>query len=135
MLTLGAVAGTSAPALAADTPAAPGPDGTVVIYAAPSSCTYQSLCGYVDNSYQTGEGYELIPEQAPPSACNVLAHRNKWTSVYNNTSRTVRLYLNTTCTGSSGVQYKTIGPGTGIQYLWITWSPSWNDTLDAAQFV
>jgi hypothetical protein len=124
---VGAATLPSAPALAAN----PAPDPSASPLVVPSSCTIATFCGYADNSYQTGEGYELIPEAAP-GTCRTVSLRNTWTSVYNNTSRPVRLYLNTTCTSST---YWTVGAATGSSYLYLTFSPSANDSIDAIKYM
>lgn len=124
-LVVGIVAGVASPATAKTR------DPGLAVLPPPSSCPTNYFCGYADNSYQTGEGYELFPQRAA-GVCETASLRNTWTSVYNNTSRDVRISLSTTC--STSAFYWTVGAHSGSQFLWLTVSPDANDAIDAIQW-
>ncbi len=63
----------------------------------PASCAGSSLCGYVDVGFSTGAGYEFIPFS---TTCETVAFNNAWSSAYNNSGRTVRMFNTSNCTGS-----------------------------------
>jgi hypothetical protein len=110
------VAVTPAQASTADTP--------------PSSCAAASVCGYVNTGYQTNQGYEYIPLAG--ATCQVVAYRNAWSGVFNNSGRTIRLFKNTGCTGTD---YKTIANGTGKYQFSVQLGPTWDNSVDAVKFV
>jgi hypothetical protein len=102
-----------------------------VAAAAPSSCTAVSVCGYVNVQYQTNQGYELDPVRAA-GTCVVVSFRNAWSGVYNNSGRNIRLFKNTAC---SGTDYKTINNGSGKYQFSIQLGPTWDNSVDAYQFI
>lgn len=97
----------------------------------PDSCTSQSVCGYVNTGFRTNQGYELIPAQNP-GVCIVVAFRNAWSGVYNNSGQTIRLFKNTSC---SGTDYKQFTNGTGHHQLSVRFPlQGWDNSIDAVQF-
>lgn len=98
--------------------------------APPDSCTLFSVCGYVNTQYRTDQGYELIPER-DPGTCVVVAHRNAWSGMFNNSGRTVRMFRNTSC---SGTDYKTFVNGYGVHQFSVRFGPTWDNSVDAIQF-
>jgi hypothetical protein len=97
---------------------------------APDSCGSLMVCGYVNTSYDTDQGYELIPERRA-GTCVVLAFRNAWSGVWNGSGRTIRMFRNTAC---SGTDYKQYTNGSGNWQFSVRWGPSWDNSVDAIQF-
>jgi hypothetical protein len=123
-----AVAGITIPAPALAAPS-PGPAATVQADP-PDSCTAASVCGYVNTGYDTDQGYEFIPARHA-GVCEIVSLRNAWSGVYNNSGRTIRMFRNTGCTGTS---YKQIANGGGHWQFSIKYGPTWDNTVDAIQF-
>lgn len=96
--------------------------------APPSSCTNSSLCSYVAQQFSTSQGYELNPVQSP-GTCDNVGLPNSWTSVYNNSGRSVRMYKNPNCSG--GVW--TLASGDSLRNMSL-YQPSWNDTIDSIRW-
>jgi len=100
-------------------------------YAAPAGCTTRwYVCGYVDIQFKTGQGWELDPFLAP-GTCDVVAYRNAWSSVWNSGYRAIRLYRNTTCTGSD---YKGLRADRGVYRISLLWGPTWDNSIDAIMY-
>lgn len=97
--------------------------------AAPSNCANSSVCGYVAGGYYTDQGYEYIPTRSA-GTCEWVAHANKWSSFWNNSGRTIRLFKNSNCSGTDYIQYTN---GTGHGTLSIR-HPSFNDNIESVQF-
>lgn len=95
--------------------------------AAPDGCANSSLCGYVDQQFNTDHGYEWIPAQA--GVCETVGLRNRWTSVYNNGGRTVKLYKQVGCVG--GVW--TLPSGDSLRNMSL-YQPSWNDNIESVRW-
>lgn len=114
---------TATPANAA--PATPAIKGPV-----PPSCTDLSVCGYVNTGYATNQGYELIPT-GPSGHCEVVSLRNAWSGVFNNSGRTIRMFRNTSCSGSD---YKQFDNGGGHAQFSVRFGPTWDNSVDAIQF-
>lgn len=96
--------------------------------AAPGNCANSSVCGYGDRSYTTGQGYEFATFPGA-GVCDNIGLPNQWTSVYNNSGRTVRLYRNANC--GNGVWTLTSGSGLNNMGLW---QPSWNNTIESIRW-
>lgn len=120
-----AQATTTAPASAAVQAAAPTTQSIP-----PSSCANASVCGYVNNNYQTNQGYEFIPTRTS-GTCEVMAFRNAWSSAFNNSGRTIRIYKTTNCTGD----YRALSNGDGRLQFSTQWGPTWDNTTDAIKFL
>jgi Peptidase inhibitor family I36 len=123
-LLIGAFVGVT-PSVASAGPTAPPP----VVLAAPGSCTNSSLCGYNRHQYSTAEGYELNPVGSAGD-CEPVAFNDQWTSVWNNSGRSVRLYKDAGCSG--GVW--TLSNGDGLRNMSL-YQPSWNNEISSYRWV
>jgi hypothetical protein len=109
--------GPSAPAVAADT--------------RPSSCPITGyVCGYVNTSYNTNQGYELNPARSR-GTCEVVFYRNAWSSAWNSTRYTIKLFRNTSCTGTD---YKTIAANDGRHQFSFFFGIYWDNSVDAVMY-
>lgn len=112
----GIAAGTlAALALAAPASAAP-----------PGNCANNSVCGYVNQLYSTAGGYEYVTGSA--GSCQNVGLNDSWTSVFNNTGHTVRLYRDANC--GNGVW--TLANGDGLRNMSL-YQPSWNDKISSVR--
>lgn len=96
--------------------------------APPTSCTNSSVCGYGRHQFSTAEGYELSPVRSA-GTCENLGLRNQWTSVYNNSGRTIRMYKNTGCGGG----HWELPSGDSLRNMAL-YQPSWNDNIESIMF-
>jgi hypothetical protein len=94
-LTLGGI-------LVASTPAQAAP---------PSNCPNSSMCGYVNSGYTTGGGYEINPVRSN-GVCENVAFNDAWSSIYNNSGKTVRFFAQANCAGSTSSSF-TLANGSG----------------------
>lgn len=97
--------------------------------APPASCTNSSFCGYGHQNYSTEEGYELTPFYRA-GLCEPTALRNSYTSLYNNSGRTVRVYKSNNCSG----EYLTYYNGTGVTNIFFP-HPTWNDNIESLKYI
>lgn len=102
--------------------------GPALAAAPPASCTNSSLCGYVDSSFRTREGYSLMPARSA-GTCENLAARNQWSSIYNNSGRTVRMHKNLNC-GGDGLTFTN---GQNSTDMWLT-HPTFNDNIESVRW-
>lgn len=91
--------------------------------APPDTCANTSVCGYVAGQYHPAEGYEWLPARTY-GVCENVHYQNAWSSVFNNSGRTVRLYKGANCTGGVWV----LGNGDGLCCMSL-WQPSWDDNF------
>lgn len=119
----------ASPASASE-PAAPGVPALVAA-AKPASCPSLHVCLYVNTQYATNQGYELIPTR-PAGTCEVMTFRNAVSSAWNASGRDIRVFRNTSCTGTD---YKTIANGVGKGSFWIQFGPYWDNSTDAIRFM
>lgn len=117
------LASAAAPVQAKPDPTAGGAKGMVAPLAPPASCAGSSVCGYVASEYRTHEGYEWMPRRSY-GVCENVHYNNLWSSVYNNSGRTVRLYKGVNCTEG----YWVMPNGDGLCCLSI-FQPTWNDNI------
>jgi hypothetical protein len=96
--------------------------------APPAGCANQSICAYVADQYDRSEGYEWMPVR-PAGTCEDVGLPNSWTSVYNNTGRSVRFYKNYGC--GNGVW--TLAAGSSLRNMAL-YQPSWNDNIQSVRF-
>lgn len=81
--------------------------------ATPSSCPNSTLCGYVDINYWCStQGCELNPTRSG-GTCENVTFRNAWSSLWNNSGRSIRVYKNLNCGGDSLFYYN----GTGDDHM------------------
>jgi hypothetical protein len=99
--------------------------------AVPASCPTGYVCMYVNTGYSTDQGYEIYPVQPVGTCESVDPYRNALSSAWNRTSRDVRFYLNTTCTGTPGGSYYTLDSGAGNPKFSTHWGPNWDNAVDA----
>ena len=97
--------------------------------APPGGCTNSSVCGYAADQYARNEGYETIPNSGA-GVCENVGLPNRWTSVYNNSGRTIKLYKNVNC--GNGVW--TLASGGSLRNMAL-YQPSWNDNIESFRFV
>lgn len=102
---------------ATSTPAAAAP---------PANCANNSVCGYAAPNYATVDGYEFVTGSA--GSCQNVGLGNKWTSVFNNTGRQIRLYKNINC--GNGVW--SLPNGDGLSHMAL-YQPSWNDNIESVR--
>lgn len=98
--------------------------GSPAAAAPPASCGNLLLCGYVNTNYQTNQGYELIPSVV---GCDSVAFPNNWSSLYNNTGRTVRFWKGPGCTGT----YISFSNGQGEVRLATSSHPTWENQIES----
>jgi hypothetical protein len=94
--------------------------------APPSSCANNSVCGYNNSGFQTAGGYEWVTGAA--GSCQPVGLNDRWTSVYNNFGRTIRLYRAANC--SDGVW--SLASGDSLTNM-ATWQPAWNDKITSVR--
>jgi len=94
--------------------------------AVPGSCANNSVCGFVDQQFQTTHGYEWVA--GTPGSCQNVGLNDSWTSVYNNAGRTVRLYRDANC--GNGVW--TLTSGDSLRNMGL-YQPSWNDKISSVR--
>lgn len=97
--------------------------------AAPASCANSSLCGYGAQLYNTNEGYEWNPS-SPGGECEATGLTNQWTSVYNNSGRTVRMYKGPNCTEG----YYVVAGGGYLRNMFL-YQNAWNDNVESIRFL
>lgn len=95
--------------------------------AAPARCASLSVCGFVDHNY--GGNYEWIPSQRAGTTSD-LAFPNRWSSFFNNSGRTIRLYTRLDCTGD----YRQYSNGSGVPNVTLYVGPTWNDNVECVRF-
>ncbi len=115
MAALGVSAVAAAPALAAP----------------PPSCASTQLCVYVNTTYQTNQGYMLIPVGYSGQCVVLDPYRNAISSAWNSSGRDVRFYRDTSCSND----YKTLYNGTGNPKFSTHWAPTWDNSTDAVKFL
>lgn len=97
----------------------------------PATCPNQTVCGYNNTQYRTDQGYEWIPARNG-GTCVVVAFRNAWSGVYNNSGQPIRLFKNTGCTGTD---FKSVANGTGHHQISVAYPfQNWDNSIDAIQF-
>jgi hypothetical protein len=93
-------------------------------------CPSQTLCGWVDNGHSCAHGCEYIPVE-PANSTEQVALPNQWSSVFNNSGRSVRLHSRADCTGTG---YVTIANGSHWSSILLVW-PSYNDNIECVRFM
>lgn len=95
--------------------------------AVPSSCASRAVCGYNETNFNTGSGYAYVYAN---NACEDLTSPYNWSSLYNNSGRTIRVYKTGNCTGDY-VQY-----ANGGSSAWLPLShPTFNNNIRSVRFV
>lgn len=95
----------------------------------PANCANSSLCSYGAALWRTSEGYEWNPS-SPGQECEAIGLTNQWTSVYNNSGRTVRMYKGAGCTGG----YWSLAGGGELRNMGF-YQPAWNDEIESIRFM
>lgn len=96
--------------------------------AAPSNCANSSVCGYDLSQFNgTSGNYEWVTGTA--GSCQPVGLNDKWTSVYNNAGRTIRLYRDANC--GDGVW--TLTSGDSLRNMGL-YQPSWNNKITSVRF-
>lgn len=104
--------------------------GGGTLAAPPANCRYNySACGYESAFYNCDDGCEVIPRQTP--GCEPVALAGQWSSYFNNSGRTTRVYKTTGCTGS----YLTYYSGTGETYFLTSGHTDWENAVRSVRFV
>jgi len=99
--------------------------------AAPANCRYNaSVCGYESFNYLCDDGCEVIPFSTA-GGCEAVALPNQWSSFWNNSGRTVRLYKTANCTSS----YLTYYSSTGEDYFLTSGQTSWENAVRSVRFI
>jgi hypothetical protein len=88
------------------------------------------VCGYVNSTYQTNQGYEIDPALAP-GTCDTPAYNNAWSSIWNSGPRNVRFYQSGNCTGS----YKLLEPNSGVNWITPWWGKPWDNSISSFRFM
>lgn len=76
---------------------------------APGNCPSQNFCGFNAPGYSLGEGGEYNPVQSAGTCENVVSSPNRWSSLWNGSGRSVRVYKGANCSGA----YLQYANGTG----------------------
>src|ERR1051326_3234699 len=63
---------------------------SVTALAPPSTCVNSSVCGYGAASFRPRLGYEYTPSHPGGYGETMVPLPNQWSSLYNNTGRTIR---------------------------------------------
>ncbi len=119
------------PTLAAS-PAAAAPassPSSAVAAQPPAGCVNNAGCFYVKYSFQTSEGYEFAYARTAGTCVN-LTHRNKVTSLYNNSGRTFRVHKNASCGGD----YLTYYNGQSSANLFFS-HPTFQDNIESVRWM
>src|ERR1051326_6547335 len=96
----------------------------------PGTCVNSSVGGYGAASFSTSLGYEYIPSHTAGYCETMVALPNQWSSLYNNTGRTIRVYKDTFCGGD----YLQLASGDSHKGLVVS-HPTLQDHIESVKFL